>query len=80
MSLNFDIFPEVRRDIEVFTLDNGWLAFLKAAAGDGFKLQDFLLSWRPRLFSGRFLLRRARCGLGLAVTSRYQGRFGGDGC
>jgi len=44
MSLHFDMFSQVGRDIEVFAFDDRRFAFFKATAGHGFELQDFLLS------------------------------------
>src|ERR1700756_539737 len=38
-SPHLDVLPQIGRDVEIFTFDDSWLAFFKAATGDRLKLQ-----------------------------------------
>jgi len=42
LSLHFDIFSEIGRDVEIFAFDDSRLAFFKPTARDRLELQDFL--------------------------------------
>src|SRR5205823_13461808 len=55
VSLHLDFFSQIRRNVEIFTFDNSWLAFFKSTAVDRLELQDFLFGLYG-FFSGHFFL------------------------